>query len=242
MVVSFAAFVGRRPRALRRLTLKKSVSERRTRGEAGPVLVLVALGSVAFLMWQAQRRAKATAAEGTLIRPPPPADVEQAFRVPPASAPPDLGRPIFRELEPESDDVATNDVLSVPAYSGLALTELQRAAVAIQLGQPSDLRRIALEMELAGQDIEAGLLNNYALLLERSRNSRPRVLAEVTRMLQAALATRREAHRERPPSAVSSEPGAEPNAPRLAGESVASPQAPLVPMPVLAVGEKRRAG
>jgi hypothetical protein len=68
---------------------------------------------------------------------------------------------------------------------------MERADQAIALGRPWALRHIAGEMERAGREAEAGLLNNYALLLERSRGSRARVRAEVSRMLQAALGRRR---------------------------------------------------
>jgi hypothetical protein len=102
----------------------------------------------------------------------------------------------------------------------------QRATLAIRLGRPAELRRIAEDMDRAGLDIEAGLLTNYALLLETSRASRPRVLAEVTRLLQAAAGHRRNAVSPRTSAA-----GARPESRR-----------PRIPMPTLPAERRRRAG
>jgi hypothetical protein len=87
---------------------------------------------------------------------------------------------------------------SAPCSIELPLPAVQRAALAITLGKPSDLRRLARDLQRAGQDIEAGLLENYALLLERTNVSRDRLLAEVTRMLRAAVAERRSSRRSTP--------------------------------------------
>jgi hypothetical protein len=193
-------------------------------------------------------------AQGSLIRPPPQAQASaDGNELPPLKhAPvPDLGRALFRELEAESGEVEFAEFRSVPAYSGIELTWAHRAAMAVELGHPSELRRIAQQMALAGSESEAGLLNNYALLLERSRSSQARVLAEVTRMLQSASAERQTAVLERRERMAE---GAAPGAPSPVAVAGADPrgasdraraaqeQAPLVPMPVLPIGEKRRAG
>jgi hypothetical protein len=99
-------------------------------------------------------------------------------------------------------------------------------------------------MDRAGLDVEAGLLNNYALLLERSRTSRPRVLAEVTRMLQAATAHRRTAPvaaLEGPigAAAVAATPTPPPATIHRARKN--APTRPLIPMPTLPIDARRRA-
>jgi hypothetical protein len=121
---------------------------------------------------------------------------------------------------------------------------VHRAALAVQRGRADELRCIAREMEGAGLDVEAGLLNNYALLLERSRASRPRVLTEVTRMLQAATA-----HRRSTPSAAPEAPIAAPAAAATLARPMATIDAvskagssrPLIPMPMLPIEARRRA-
>jgi hypothetical protein len=90
-------------------------------------------------------------------------------------------------------------VCKVAPYSiELPLPAVHRAALAITLGKPAALRRLARDLERIGQDVEAGLLDNYAVLLERSNPDRNRLLAEVTRMLRAAAAGRRSARRASP--------------------------------------------
>lgn len=103
------------------------------------------------------------------------------------------------------------------------LPSVQRAALAARLGQPAELRRLALELASTGQEAEAGLLDNYALLLERSRVNRARVTAEVTRMLRAAAADRKSTRR---PS-------------RSARAEVSPPPSPPTPLPE---GARERSG
>jgi hypothetical protein len=167
---------------------------------------------------------------------------------------------------------ASPSVWNVPEYSAeLPLPGMHRAALAITLGQPAALRRLALDLEQAGQEAEAGLLGNYALLLERSNASRERVMTEVARMLRAAVADRRSTHRPRrsaspalptvpaqtvAPSTASTSTASTPTA---AGPIAASPAIPcvaitaardaapaqrpraVIPLPVFAVGARRRA-
>jgi hypothetical protein len=107
--------------------------------------------------------------------------------------------------------------------------------LAVHRGQSGELRRIAVEMDRAGLDTEAGLLNNYALLLERSHASRPRVLTEVTRMLQAAAA-----HRRTTPGTRLDGPRDAPAATPKPGAATPAPR-PLIPMPVSSIEARRRA-
>jgi len=65
---------------------------------------------------------------------------------------------------------------------------LHRASVAIHLGQPSELARIARELDAGSYPAAAGVLANYVLLLRRPHASRSRILVEVTRLLSTALA------------------------------------------------------
>jgi hypothetical protein len=241
MVVSFGPFgERRRPMLLRKAG--KSGARRARSVEAGPVLFMAVLGSVAFLLWQAQRRHRR------------PAGALGAKAAPQSPGPDSLIRPppnagdMFRETGADRDDLALAEAWSVPSYPGVTLTGAYRAAMAVHLGRPSELRRIAIEMRSEGKDSEAGLLNNYALLLERSSSSRARVVGEVMRMLQAASAERNSAaaeslvaQRARPARGGSeTQPGGPPVAPAREGD--ASDDVPLVPMPVLPIGEKRRAG
>lgn len=235
------------------------LSLRRRRGSGiAPrhVLLSVAAGSVA--LWLLRSRHPRAAASAL----PPPGTVFRPFiseaEVDDEDA---LDRPIRGQHQAHArrePPILASQVWAVPRYSTtLPLPWVHRAEVAIRLGRAGDLRAIAAEMQRAGQDIEAGLLDNYALLLDRSRSSRERVLAEVTRMLRAATDHRRSAttapasrrsapsdplgaREERasfipppPPHPSSVEPRrAPPGAPG---------NRPVVPMPVLAVGEKRRA-
>jgi hypothetical protein len=157
-----------------------------------------------------------------------------------------------------------------PCSIELPLPAVQRAALAITLGKPNDLRRLARDLQRAGQDIEAGLLENYALLLERTHADRERLLAEVTRMLRAAAAERRSARRATPaiawpptasgggkvpgqePSAAMTEgarasgapdPAAAPAAAPTAAADAARARSPdaAVLRPLLEVGARRRA-
>ena len=76
------------------------------------------------------------------------------------------------------------------AEPSLPHTWAQRASRALQIGGPDGLRRLGHDLRHAGMHAEAGLLDNYAMLLEHSVMSRARVSAEVTRMLHAATADR----------------------------------------------------
>lgn len=122
-----------------------------------------------------------------------------------------------------SDSVASADcfVCKVAPYSvELPLPAVHRATLAITLGKPAALRQLARDLQRIGQDVEAGLLENYALLLERTNPDRNRVLAEVTRMLRAAVAERRSARRATP--AIPWPPTGLPHAGGLAPQDVAS--------------------
>jgi len=145
-------------------------------------------------------------------------------------------------------------VCNVAPYSvELPLPDMHRAALAITLGKPADLRGLAHDLQRAGQDAEAGLLENYALLLERSSVSRERVLAEVTRMLRAAAAERRSARRDSPAigwpptapwrdSVSAAREGAQEEDAAPAPRDVTGAQASsVVPLPMLALGAGRRA-
>jgi hypothetical protein len=212
--------------------------------DARHLLLAIAVGSVAVLWSRARRRRGAAPRQSppperrSTLRPPPqPVDT---FRWQPvAGVIPDaaLGvRPPGAEMLP---------VWTVPEYAAnVGLPWVQQAALAVHRGRADELRRIAVEMDRAGLDAEAGLLNNYALLLERSRASRPRVLTEVTRMLQAATA-----HRRTIPAAALDEPIGAPTmaatpAPPPATINRASQDAstrPLIPMPTLPIEARRRA-
>jgi hypothetical protein len=148
-----------------------------------------------------------------------------------------------------------------PGSFELPLPAVHRAALAITLGKPNDLRRLARDLQRAGQDIEAGLLDNYALLLERSENpNRDRLLAEVTRMLRAAAAERRSARRTTPaiawpptaPLGAAEEAARAGEAPPRAAVVAPSPPAPadalrshesnaVVMLPQVTLGARRRA-
>jgi hypothetical protein len=95
---------------------------------------------------------------------------------------------------------------------------------------PAELRRIASEMQRAGRDSEAGLLCNYAVLLERSKLSNNRIMAEVTRMLQAGAVACRGS---RPAPA----PLGSPSAPHPDSRAERQLDGPLItPIPMLVVG------
>lgn len=122
----------------------------------------------------------------------------------------------------------------------LPLPGVHRAAVAITLGRPAELRRLARDLQRAGQDTEAGLVENYALLLERVPVSRERVLTEVTRMLRAAAAERRSARRTAP--AIAWPPTAVPRSskPSEAEDERAQESNGVALLPQLSVGQLRR--
>jgi hypothetical protein len=147
-------------------------------------------------------------------------------------------------------------VCRIAPYSvELPLPAVHRAALAIRLGKPAALRRLARDLQRIGQDIEAGLLENYALLLERSNPDRDRLLAEVTRMLRAAAAERRSARRTAPaipwppsglPTPDDTAPGPAPATRTTALQSAADTERThesraVVPLPPVTVDARRRA-
>ncbi|HWO12459.1 MAG TPA: hypothetical protein VNN80_23340 [Polyangiaceae bacterium] len=151
-------------------------------------------------------------------------------------------------LPPAPFELASSWGVPHPAAPGLPWVE--RASVAIHLRQPGELRRIARELEAADYPVAAGLIDNYALLLERSRASLSRVLAEVRRLLVAALmaprATRTlhgrvelERDQARTPGFTPRAGSAGTPAPRPAAGPSRAP--PLVPMPLPELGDRRRA-
>jgi hypothetical protein len=222
----------------------------------GHALLVIAAGSVAlWLLRSRQRRAASSALPppGTVFRPVIQADADDEDSIFRAA------RRAPERREAPAEPIVATTVWAIPAYStALPLPWIHRAEIAVRLGRADELRGIALEMQRAGQDIEAGLLENYALLLERSRSSRERILAEVTRMLRAATTHRQSAAPERAavshsaPIDVTSAPQARasfippPPVPRaeapVEARDVPTERArPVIPMPVLAIGEKRRA-
>jgi hypothetical protein len=223
---------------------------------------------------EVQARAPAAGPQGSTEKPstadpcvgahapqPKPVDAERAERVAPSEPRPTSAVPnaVARASESGSKRshpalAASRFVCKVAPYSvELPLPGMHRAALAITLGKPAELRRLAHDLQRAGQDTEAGLLGNYALLLERSSVSRERILAEVTRMLRAAAAERRSARRDSPAipwpptapwhdsvSAAREGPAVDDAAP--APRHVAGAQASsVVPLPMLALGAGRRA-
>lgn len=175
---------------------------------AGPqqLLWLAAAGSVAFLLWQIQRRTGPASGAA----PAPAAERSAPEQQRDAALPVRTG--------------ATREARRAPSGGGLAAASerpelaaswVHRARLALRRGGADGLRRLGADMAHAGLEVEAGLLGNYALLLERSSSSRPRVLAEVARMLEAASVHR--------------------------GAAPAAARKPLVPMPVVPVDGRRRA-
>jgi hypothetical protein len=199
---------------------------------------------VALLCSRAGRRR-----EGAPRQPAPP-ERRSTIRLPPQPAGPFRWQPVAGVVPNAALGVRLPDAETLPVWTlpecetNVGWPWVQRATLAIQQGRADELRRIALEMDRAGLDAEAGLLNNYALLLERSRASRRRVLTEVTRMLQAATA-----HRRTTPVAAFEEPShvaavATTPAPPPATIHRASKDAstrPLIPMPTLPIEARRRA-
>jgi hypothetical protein len=198
-------------------------------------LPVIAVGSVAFLLWRVRRStalsgaplvATVRAEPATRAQNTPWAGFQGASaaciaesspeREPPEAAARNLARPRAVAVLP-----------TLPPFSksfAVASPWVNQAALAIHLGRPGELRRLAGEMERAGQDVEAGLLRNYAVLLERSTMSRKLVLAEVTRMLEAAAAARKLDAGES--SSLSRTPPADVDP-------------PIFPIPVLSVGNGR---
>lgn len=219
-----------------------------------PLWLAVAAGSVAILLLAAHRRRRAegeerelllrdgpfrwVAGDEALLRPS--AARREPFVECRDSAPAAVGP--SGSTDRDSPPAVNPAVWNVPEYSvELPLPGVHRAALAISLGQPAELRRLALDLEQAGREAEAGLLGNYALLLERSNVSRERVMAEVARMLRAAVAERRSTQRTRRSASVALPPGAAPSVatPSVATPSVAAPSVaasvaitPSVTMPI----------
>jgi hypothetical protein len=175
---------------------------------AGPqaLLWIAAAGSVAFWVWRMQRRA--IPASGPRLAP----AAERSSLGPE----PRRGLPARAGLsEPAAARVVSGQTMATAALPERSMPWVYRARLALRLGGPVELRRLAVEMAHAGLEAEAGLLENYALLLERSNTSRPRVLAEVARMLEAASV-----HRQATPG---------------------TRRRPLVPMPIVPIEAQRRA-
>jgi hypothetical protein len=202
------------------------------RGRAHLLLVCAVCG-VAFALWQQRRRHRALQPRLPVL----PARPLASAAAQPVVADPGAARPAWPP--PASADAET---WALPPPSPLHATWLRRAGVAVHLGQQSELASIGGELEVAGYPAAAGVLGNYALLLERSSASRSRILVEVTRLLSAALAepptsTRPRARRRDTPAsktthdATSREPADEARTsgptpgPRAAGT------APPIPMP-----------
>lgn len=122
---------------------------------------------------------------------------------------------------------ARRDIVAAYAAVVPGVPWVNQVALAVHLDRPGELRRIAAEMRHAGDDIEAGLLANYTLLLERATD-RSRVSGELLRMLRAAAARRS--------STVASLSSWAASAARRGGEqSDADGSVPLVPSPVVPV-------
>lgn len=122
---------------------------------------------------------------------------------------------------------ARRDIVAAYAAVVPGVPWVNQVALAVHLDRPGELRRIAAEMRHAGDDIEAGLLDNYTLLLERATD-RSRVSGELLRMLRAAAARRS--------STVASLSSWAASASRRGGEqSDADGSVPLVPSPVMPV-------
>ncbi len=228
---------------------------RRRRFRLAPAQALLAMAAGSVALWLLRSRhlrasAFALPPPGTVFRPVVlTADADDEGSTGPGA------RGALESHDGRGEPILAHTVWAVPRYStALPLPWVHRAEVAIRLGRADELRGVAAEMLRAGQDIEAGLLDNYALLLERSRSSRERVLAEVTRLLRAATVHRRGAPPEprRAPSSppvsvlegrasfIPPPPPAAPVEPRRASSGAPS-ERPVVPMPVLSIGEKRHA-
>jgi hypothetical protein len=164
------------------LSAQQRVSRERSRRRRRALTVL-AVSSVALLLWQARkvRRAARVGSAADLARSRPAranlVGVEKPTRIP---APAPLRRP------PSEPRVEVAHELEMSYPPGVGVPWLNQAALAIQLQNPGELRRIGRAMRAAGHDIEAGLLGNYALLLERSAGAKARILTEVTRLLEEA--------------------------------------------------------
>lgn len=228
---SFVALTPRKAASIRALVLRRST---RTPRAPGPLWLAVAAGSVALLLIAAHRRRRPESAPGARAPRPGPAERRRApaldfdrHRAPmrlPSPRPPSLtAAPERWEVPRYSFDAPRPGPVEPPPGA-------RRSALAIGLGQPEELRRLALEFEQTNQEAEAGLLRNYALLLERTGANPQRVMTEVTRMLRAA-ATARKNTRQAPLTAPTNPP-ATASAPRAR---------PIIPLPTRTIGFRRRA-
>jgi hypothetical protein len=206
---------------LARRGLISQVSRRRRRrrpplrAASRPLLWLAAAGSVAFWVWQMQRRSRQPQLENGTRAATPASERGAHVQQPPPGGPPE---PLPSGAAPrqKTNLAVVAPLWRLPAYlPDPARPWVYRAQQALHLGGPAELRRLAAEMRRAELDSESGLLDNYALLLERSSASRARVVAEVVRMLEAAAD-----HRDAGPH---------------------TPQRPHVPMPAVPVESRRRA-
>jgi hypothetical protein len=229
----------------------------------------VAVGSVALLLRAARRRrARASEPRPTPVPAPRGPDRPTAKSLPP-HVPADEARAASVEPHRSSLANAAGDskrnapaaradhfVCRIAPYSiELPLPAVHRAALAINLGKPAALRGLARDLQRIGQDIEAGLLENYAVLLERCNPDRNRLLAEVTRMLRAAAAERTRARRTSPaipwpPTGLPALGGTAPGpalstlttAPRSAADTERTHESrAIVPLPLVTGGARRRA-
>lgn len=242
----------------------------RDSGSSRQLWLAVAVGSVALLLIAAHRSRRASAAGPRPTRVPMPRGPDRPSAKPSPPRAPDAEAP-SANVEPHRASLANaagdakRDAPRAPAdhfvcriepYSiELPLPAVHRAALAIRLGKPAALRRLARDLQRIGQDIEAGLLENYALLLERSNPDRDRLLAEVTRMLRAAAAERRSVRRTSPaipwpptgqPALDGTAPGPDPSTPTTAPPSAADAERThesraVVSLPLVTVGARRRA-
>lgn len=196
------------------LAARPAIARAAARRRARRSLLLVATaGSVAFWLWQRQRQRR------------------------PSSIP---SGAVLREPERELARCRAAARAAVPAGAPSAAAPWpRRVTSAVHEARAAELRRVAAKLLAADRELEAGLLSNYALLLERSPASHARVVTEAERMLRAAAAFRGEP--EAPALRVAPEPPAAalPGTFRVAGPGRSPARTPLVPMPM--PGKQRRA-
>jgi hypothetical protein len=211
-----------------------------------------ALASVAFVLWRV--RQDRTSASSTA--PAAPGTAELGVNPEVASAQPrsrdlpqrGLPQPELPQPELQAEPGARHDVpsqggtpyprpraSSTPSEAASSEPWNVRVAQAITLGSTGELRCIADEMARDGWDSEAGLLRNYALLMERSSASRERVLAEVGRMLEAAGRLRARPAPPKNKPGMTGAASADPAPPSAQAESCVD--APIQPLPMLSIGK-----
>jgi hypothetical protein len=223
-------------------------------------LSLGALASVAFLLWRVRHErtsasAAVPAAAGTgqleanigrvtpelrfsePQRPEPQRPEPQRPELQPREGPELQAERVAPHARTERTAAATADASSTPWVASSSSSEPWdvRAARAVTLGRSEELVRIAGEMDRDGWDSEAGLLRNYALLLERSSASRERVLAEVSRMLEAAGRLRARATPPKNAGRTGVTSAEEVPANEAGAESHVD--APIQPLPMLSIGK-----